>query len=287
MTTIILHGYLRELHPYPIEVEANCAAEALSALSLIPALQTGTRHSTRVEGFNSVDALYDRREISVLNVHPIMLGAGRAGVAQTIIGVILVAVGIYTGNGELVLSGGMMILGGVLQMLAPQPKVTDSEKSRYLNSGKNTVAIGTRIPMIYGRCKAYGHYLSFDIDSGNFNAAPASWYSSTFTDFGELSYSSTPPNTVISDPQIQDKLPVSIYQGLSYPASMTEGDITYINFAPTTLLSGAYDINFETGQTLHVTNPTAGTSSKVILLGGAIVNLPPSGTKIVFTRNYG
>lgn len=295
MTTIILHGYLKELHPHKIEVEANSAAEALSFLSLLPNFAPGgKRHSVKVQGFESSDALYDLRKVDELHVHPYFGGAGgKPGVAQIIIGALIIAATMVFGpvmgltQGQLYLTGGMMILGGVLQLLAPQPKLTDSEKSRYLNSGKNTVAIGTRIPMIYGRAKAYGHYISFDIDSGNFNAAPNDWYSSTFTDFGELSYSSAPPNVVETDPQTRDQSPATIYQGLAYPASMLDANVTYITFASTVLLAGEYDLNFSTGQNLHVTNPTAGSVSRVILLGGQIQNLPPVGTKIVFTRNYG
>lgn len=300
MTTIILHGHLRDLHPASIQVEANSAAEAISALQLIPALageRGEMRHSVVVEGFNSRDALYDRREIDVLHIHPVMVGAGgsRPGVVQVVVGIALIVVGVIAGppgwagisQGMFYLSGAMMVLGGVLQLLAPQPKLDTNEKSRYLGTGKNTVAIGTRIPMIYGRVKAYGHYISFDIDSGRFDGAPADWYSSPYTDYGQLTYSSAEPQLPIESPQEQDQSPTSNFQGLAYPDSMVEANVTYITFNPIVLLAGPYDLTFANGMTLRAENATAGTTSRVILLGGEINNMPPVGTPIAFTRNHG
>ena len=292
MTTIILHGYLKSLYPNEIRVEANSAAEALQSLSLIPALRkkSGERHLVQVEGFESEDALYDKREIDVLHVRPIMMGAGgkNIGIGQIVIGIIMVAVGIYTWNPQLIISGVMMILGGVLQLMAPQPRAASIEdRSRYLGNGRNTVAIGTRIPMIYGRRKAYGQYISFDIDAGYFDAAPAEWYSSPFTNYGDLNYSAAPVDLPISNPQVSYKQPTSDFAGLTYTPAMVDRPETFINFTPIQLLAGDYDINFATGHTLHVRNQASGLTSIVLLLGGEIFDLPPNGTPIVFTQNYG
>lgn len=61
-----------------------------------------------------------------------------------------------------------MILGGVLALLMSAPKATSvvaEEKSKYIPANKNTVKTGTPIPILYGRRKVYGHFLSFDVDS--------------------------------------------------------------------------------------------------------------------------
>lgn len=304
MTTIFLHGYLRDLHPEPIEVEANSAAEALTSLQLIPAIagMGRARHPVRVPGFESRAALYEKRVVKEIHVHPLaehehqelLIGAGRPGVAQIIIGVIMIiGATMMTGPiggvtaGQIAFGGAMMILGGVLQLLAPQPKLDSNERSRYLGQGKNTVAIGTRIPLIYGRAKAYGHYLSFNMDSGRFDGAPESWYSSPYTDYGSLTNSAGAPQVPMENPQGADKYPTSAYLGLAYPESMVEENVTYITFNPTVLLAGPYDLNFANGKVLHVENLTAGTSSRVTLRGGETTDMPPVGTNIVFTRNYG
>jgi hypothetical protein len=255
----------------------------------------------RVEGFDSADAIFERREVGELHVHPVMAGAGRPGVGQIIIGIIIIAAAYISGGASLTASGGlsatgsmylagaMMILGGVMQLLAPQPSINSStaEKSRYLGNGRNTVAIGTRIPMIYGRRKAYGQYISFDTDAGLFDSAPAAWYSSPFTDNGELNYSAAPPDLPMGTPAQTYKQPTSLFTGISYPATLEEEFQTFINFNPITLTAGEYDLNFATGQTLHVSILSAGVVTQATLLGGETANLPIAGTSIAFTQNYG
>ena len=63
-----------------------------------------------------------------------------------------------------------MIVGGLIQLLTPVPEIDtgeDGDGSKFLGSTKNTVKIGTRIPVLYGTRKWGGHYLSFDIDATN------------------------------------------------------------------------------------------------------------------------
>ncbi len=209
MKTLIFHGSLRTLAPDNIQVEASTIAEALSALQQYKAFSpiNGQRHTLLVEGFSTRDALYEKTDTDVINIYPVMAGSGAW--ARIIIGVVLIVVGVFTswtGVGAGLISAGIgMVLGGVLQLLMPQPSATsiNSDKSRYLSGTKNTVAIGTRIPIIYGTRKAFGHYLSFDIDSGDFNQTPASWYASTFTNFGELT-SASAPATGEYEPQLAD-----------------------------------------------------------------------------------
>lgn len=303
MTTIILHGHLKELYPAEIRVEANSAAEAIQSLALIPALRqpSGARHLVQVEGFESADALYDKREVDVLHIHPIMAGAGGGGWTQIIIGIVIIAVAIYApgllptvlqstaGLAAVTMAGAMMVLGGVLQLLAPQPSFSASneERSRYLGNGRNTAAIGTRIPMLYGRRKQFGHYLSFDIDASTFDSAPAEWYSSPFTNYGELTNSAAPVDLPMDDPATAYFQPTSTFTGLSYPIDMTVAPETYIHFSAVQLTAGAWDISFATGHTLHVSVEADGMSTRAIILGGKTNNLPLVGTPIVFTQNNG
>lgn len=291
MTTIILHGHLKELYPHEIRVEANSAAEAIQSLALIPALRRkdGKRHTVVVDGFGTLDALNDRREIDVLNVYPVAAGeGGKPGVAQTVIGIVIVIVGYLIWNPQVMMMGATMILGGVLQMLAPQPEVngSDEEKSRYLGNGRNTVNIGTRIQMIYGRRKAYGHYISFDIDASVFNTAPAEWYSSPFTNNGELTYSAAPPVVAMPPPVVIDSQPHSVFRGIDRPDEMEGDDTTYVTFDPVYIRAGVYDMTFSTGTVLNVEVTSSGTTSQAILVGSVNGSNPTLGTPIVFTQNY-
>lgn len=66
--------------------------------------------------------------------------------------------------------GVSLVLGGLLSFLSPAPTLDSSstaevEASKYIAAGQNTVKIGTRIPILYGRHKVYGHYLSFNVDA--------------------------------------------------------------------------------------------------------------------------
>ena len=73
-------------------------------------------------------------------------------------------------GGSIALSiGTSLILGGLLSLVSPTPRrdanasgQADPEASKYLGAQKNTVRIGTRIPIAYGECKVFGHYISFD-----------------------------------------------------------------------------------------------------------------------------
>lgn len=299
---IILCGYLKELHPHPIQVEAGTVAEAVTFLQTLPAFSplSGKKHAVIIDGFDSRDALYDAdRKPASITLRPVVAGAGGSnGVswAQIVIGAILITVAIAAPFGmtaamsfSVGLSGSMMILGGVLQLIAPQPKLDagSEEKSRYLGQGKNTVAIGTRIPMIFGRRKWGGHYISFNINAGSLNAAPASWYSSPFTDYGDTTYSAAPPEVAYPPIDEYDGQPESNF--VSVVGSGAIGvDKTYIRFSPAVSLSkGEWDINFMTGQTLHVMVDADGVVGQAELLGGNVLKMPPSGTGIIFTQNYG
>lgn len=68
--------------------------------------------------------------------------------------------------------GTSLIIGGVMQMLSPSPKVSanasDPEASKYLGAPGNTTALGTYIPIGYGKFKVSGHYISFNISTTEF-----------------------------------------------------------------------------------------------------------------------
>lgn len=185
MKTLKFHGSLAALCPDGFTVEASSVVEAISALQHHPSFNPslGKQYAVVVEGFGTRDGLFAITDVEVINIHPAMAGSGGRGVAQILVGAVLIAASFFVPGGQFVAmafmsSGIAMVAGGVLQMLMPQPTVTgqSDEKSRYLSGAKNTVAIGTRIPLIYGTRKAYGHYISFNIDATDMGAIPKSWY---------------------------------------------------------------------------------------------------------------
>lgn len=174
---IILHGYLADLHPHDIEVEASTVAEALRSLENIDALAS-RRHHVKVKGVDSEIALYAETEMEEVHVYPQTQGAGgRGGLLQILIGIVFVAVAFINpaflgalgiSQTTLFLAGGLMIAGGLLQMLMPVPEMNNEEEGRsgILGGGsQNTVRLGTPITLAYGYNKLGGHYLSFDVDA--------------------------------------------------------------------------------------------------------------------------
>ncbi len=183
--TIVLHGYLKRLYPHPIEVVADTIADAVSFLKLIPELtpKMGTKHSVQIAGCDSREALYAKTDQHEIHVVPFIGGSKRGGIFQIVIGVALIALAVWNPAflfaegalmagmaGSVGLMGASMLLGGLLSVFSPAPRIDTgggetNESARYLSAVQNTVKAGTRIPIIYGRDKAAGHFLSFNVDA--------------------------------------------------------------------------------------------------------------------------
>lgn len=167
------------------ELVGNTVAEVLEGLTRqLPELQpdpfTG-RKVIGVEGFDTIESLYQNLEPEQeLFVFPVFEG-DKSKFTQVLVGAALIAVGLFSPLNAMTVANGavnvgkyvaqmgfMMLLGGVAQMLAPVPEVDKNEgSSKYLGTPRNTVQIGTRIPILYGEYRWGGHYLSFDINASN------------------------------------------------------------------------------------------------------------------------
>lgn len=173
MAKVHLHGYLSKLHDGPIEVAAPSVAHAIEAISrCVPGFQPNAvrgRHKIVVSGCNTEDELRAPFNGTDIHIFPQLSGGKQSGLTQILIGAALIGVGLLLPGGFLATAafsfGAALIAGGLIQMLTPQPKDTTEQRTKYLGTPKNTVAIGTYIPILYGRHRAYGHYLSFEIFS--------------------------------------------------------------------------------------------------------------------------
>jgi predicted phage tail protein len=184
---IILHGSLKSLHDGPLEVYADTVAEAIRYLSNkagLNLLPLDKRPVVQVVGFDGAESLSKPTDVEEIHVLPAFVGSGgkSGGFMQIVIGAVLIAAVVFTGGFGLGFSsmlagaafslGASLVLGGLMQMLAPAPNrdlgiesQADPEASRYLGAQGNTVAAGTRVPIIYGKTKAYGHYISFNVNA--------------------------------------------------------------------------------------------------------------------------
>lgn len=95
-----------------------------------------------------------------IRIAPVLQGAKRGGILQTIIGAALVMVGVFSsvyGGASMMLAGSAMMLGGVVQLISPQQVGLSSKDdpnnaaSYHFNGAVNTTAQGNTVPLLYGR----------------------------------------------------------------------------------------------------------------------------------------
>ncbi|EMM5415359.1 tail assembly protein [Citrobacter amalonaticus] len=116
-----------------------------------------------------------------IKIVPLLIGSKKAGALQTILGAVLVVVGVvigyftgWTGVGwaigsKMAMMGGAMMLGGVVQMLSPQPaglasKQDAANQASYAFGGvTNTAAQGYPVPLLYGKRRIGGAIISAGI----------------------------------------------------------------------------------------------------------------------------
>jgi len=180
MKMMVFQGYLKEMYPDGICVDAKSAREAISFLEFHPGFEvdTGIRHRVYLPKFPTNDSLEQPTDEEVIEIIPMPEafegGGGKGGILQVIIGAVIVVVGIYLRNPQIVQFGALMMLGGILQMLMPAPPkngaTSDADKSSYLPANRNTVKIGTPIALGFGKRKIYPHLLSFNVTATNLNA---------------------------------------------------------------------------------------------------------------------
>ncbi|HAT3951841.1 TPA: tail assembly protein [Kluyvera ascorbata] len=108
----------------------------------------------------------------VIRIVPVVIGSKKAGLLQTILGAVLVVVGVVTsayGGAPLIGAGIGMMAGGIVQMLSPQPaglaskQDADNQASYAFGGVTNTAAQGNPVPLGYGRRRIGGAIISAGI----------------------------------------------------------------------------------------------------------------------------
>jgi predicted phage tail protein len=169
-----LCGPFKAYHDGPIEIEATSVWEAVDAVTrqvrgFTPDPIKG-RQRIQVPGFKSFDEMKAPSDVEDIYILPAMTFGKNSGLVQTIIGVTLMVASFLIPGGwtapwnqAMFWSGLSMTIGGVMQMLTPQPKNSPENQSKYIAVNQNTVAIGTPIPLLYGRRRIGGHILSLQV----------------------------------------------------------------------------------------------------------------------------
>ena len=191
LTTIRLYGALGAKFGRVHKLAVQTSAEAVKALCinfdgledyLMNAKKNGMTFAV-FRGKRNI-GVQDYRELggeSDIRIAPVMEGAKKAGMFQTILGAVLVVVGAivgvmtsWTGVGGVIGSGMVtagigMMAGGVYQMLSPQPKGLqgrddpDNKPSYAFGGSVNSLAMGNPVAVLYGEREIGGAIISAGI----------------------------------------------------------------------------------------------------------------------------
>ncbi|MEP9037895.1 tail assembly protein [Enterobacter hormaechei] len=186
MSTILLSGSLAKLFGRTHQRLIGPTREAFTALSAtIPGFQK-FMNTSKARGLTFA-VFVDKKNVTqddldfpngnrTIRIVPIIIGSKKAGILQTIMGAVLVAVGAIATFGfgqawgvNVMVAGGSMIAGGVIQMPSPQPtglasKQSADNKASYAFGGvTNTAAQGYPVPLLYGKRRIGGAIISAGI----------------------------------------------------------------------------------------------------------------------------
>ena len=184
LTTILLYGQLRQFGR-SFRLSVRTPGEAIKALCVqIPGferfLSNAKSRGIEFAVFRGSKNL-EEKELGFsgegdIRIAPVIIGSKRGGALQTIIGAVLIVVGLVITGGTfgagapfgsaLIMMGGSMVLGGVIQMLSPQAgglktsAAPENTPGYAFGSAKNTIASGNPVSLCYGRRRWGGAIIS-------------------------------------------------------------------------------------------------------------------------------
>lgn len=189
LTTIRLYGVLGARFGRVHRLAVQTSAEAVKALCInLDGLESYLLNSKK-NGMTFA-VFRGRRNIGAddfknlagstdIRIAPVMEGAKKAGLFQTILGAVMVVAGIVvtgmTFGSAGVIGAGMvsagigMMAGGIYQMLSPQPKGLqgrddpDNKPSYAFGGSVNTLAMGNPVALLYGEREIGGAIISAGI----------------------------------------------------------------------------------------------------------------------------
>lgn len=174
MRKVKLYGELAKKFGREFMLEVESVAEAVRALSanfpgfekeLMTAHLRGVEYVVRADkrDVTEMELNNSLAPQETIRIAPIAVGRKNGGVFQTIIGAILIVVGVVlnvygqTWGTSLIQAGVALVAGGIIQMLIPVPKTDDpserpeNKPSTYFDGAVNTLAQGHPVPLGYGK----------------------------------------------------------------------------------------------------------------------------------------
>lgn len=166
LRTVTLHGSLKKFSKTPIQVDANTTQMVMNGLvcqlgqAFKQAIKAGTFHvfkekKAKGNDMSQEDVPMTLGDTEHLHIYPVVRASG--GFFKAIVGIALIAAGVFFGIPILTSLGVSLVLGGIAEMLAPKPKTNKPQEqagqnpSFIFNGTVNVTEQGGPPPVLYGR----------------------------------------------------------------------------------------------------------------------------------------
>lgn len=179
LKTIKLYGVLGKKFGREFHLAVESTREAVKALSvqvpgfeqfMLTAHEQGLTFAVFQDDENiSEDQIDFETGAKVIKIVPKVIGAGGNGILQTILGAVMIVVGVITQQYWAVGMGVGMMIGGIAQMLAPKVDTEDQNQdgnkaNKGFGGAVTTIAQGNPVPILYGQREVGG----FIVNAGQF-----------------------------------------------------------------------------------------------------------------------
>lgn len=179
LKTIKLYGVLGKKFGKEFHLAVESTREAVKALSvqvpgfeqfMLTAHEQGLAFAVFQDDENiGEDQIDFETGAKVIKIVPKVIGAGGNGILQTILGAVMIVVGVITQQYWAVGMGVGMMIGGIAQMLAPKVDTEDQNQdgnraNKGFGGAVTTIAQGNPVPILYGQREVGG----FIINAGQF-----------------------------------------------------------------------------------------------------------------------
>ena len=179
LKTIKLYGVLGKKFGKEFHLAVESTREAVKALSvqvpgfeqfMLTAHEQGLAFAVFQDDENiSEDQIDFETGAKVIKIVPKVIGAGGNGILQTILGAVMIVVGVITQQYWAVGMGVGMMVGGIAQMMMPKMDEGDQNQdgnraNRGFGGAVTTIAQGNPVPILYGQREVGG----FIVNAGQF-----------------------------------------------------------------------------------------------------------------------
>ena len=179
LKTIKLYGVLGKKCGKEFHLAVESTREAVKALSvqvpgfeqfMLTAHEQGLAFAVFQDDENiSEDQIDFETGAKVIKIVPKVIGAGGNGILQTILGAVMIVVGVITQQYWAVGMGVGMMVGGIAQMMMPKMDEGDQNQdgnraNKGFGGAVTTIAQGNPVPILYGQREVGG----FIVNAGQF-----------------------------------------------------------------------------------------------------------------------